>query len=246
MNTLPTIFVVESDRATCESIRKIADVLELRCEVYATGWEFLDAFDPHRPGCMVLEISIPGVNGLEIQQRLVEMGATLPMIFLTASASVSVAIHAMRMGAFHFLEKPPREHDLWLAIHEAIQIDQERRKAKSIQEATDAQIGTLSEKEFVVLGMLADCKSKGAMARELGVSIRAIDCYRTRVMRKLKTDSIAGLMRFALTMKNSSPRLLGKALLPSRHGNGLGVGVEEVVRGNGQPAQHPPQGPAGW
>ena len=245
MNTLPTIFVAEPDAATCESIRKVAGVLELRCEAYATGQEFLDAFDTHRPGCLVLEIRIPGVNGLQIQQTLVEMGATLPMIFLTASASVSIAVHAMRMGAFHFLEKPFHEHDLLSAVQEAIQVDQERRKARSSQEAMDARISVLSEKECAVLELLTECKSKQAMAEEMGVSIRTIEHHRTQLMRKLKTNSIAGLLRFALTLKHASARLPGKSLLASHDGNGFGNGngMFEFTPHNGHHAPQPLHGP---
>src|SRR5208337_4791016 len=99
------------------------------CEIYETGQEFLYAFDQHRSGCLVLEMCIPGVNGLQVQEKLADVGATLPIIFLTSSASVSIAVHAMRIGAFHVLEKPVREHDLWSGIQAAIQVDQERRKA---------------------------------------------------------------------------------------------------------------------
>ena len=146
------------------------------------------------------------------------------MIFLTASASISIAVHAMRMGAFHFLEKPFHEHDLWTAIQEAIQVDQERRKAGSLQEALEERIGMLSEKEFAVLELLAECKNKRVMAEELGVSVRTIEHHRTQLMRKLKTNSIAGLLRFALTVKRSSPCFLETALSLNEAGNGFGSG----------------------
>jgi FixJ family two-component response regulator len=243
----PTVFVVEPDPFTCESIKRIAGLLDLRYEAYAVGQEFLDAFDRERPGCLVLEIRIPGVNGLLIQQKLVAMGATLPLIFLTASPSVSIAIHAMRMGALHFLEKPFREHDLWSAIQEAVQIDQERRTARSSQESMDTLAGELSEKECLVLGLLADCKSKQAMAEELGVSIRTIEHHRTKLMRKLKTKSIAGLLRFALTLKHSNPEFLEKALPSSPdgsgNGNGFSAGKEAFIPHNGCNAPRGPQGP---
>ena len=243
MNTVPTIFVVEPDPATCESIKKIAGLLALGCETYASGQEFLDAFDRHQPGCLVLEIRIPGMNGLQIQQKLVEAGVTLPVIFLTGWASVSIAVHVMRSGALHFLEKPFHEHDLWAAIQEAIQIDQERRKARSVQEAMEARLSILTEKEFAVLELLTDCKSKQAMAEELGVSVRTIEHHRTQLMRKLKTNSIAGLLRFALTMQRSSPRFLEESSLPGRNGNafGNGVGTDHFSPHNDYEAQQSPQ-----
>ena len=175
--------------------------LELRCEAFATGQEFLEAFDRRRPGCLVLEIRIPGVSGLEIQQKLVDLRATLPLIFLTSSASISIAVHAMRMGAFDFLQKPFHEHDLWSTIQEAIQCDEECREAGAHREAIAAQLGLLSEKELAVLGLLAEGKSKCAMAEELGVAVRTVEHHRTQLMRKLKTNSVADLLHFALTVK---------------------------------------------
>ena len=217
MNAAPTIFVIEPDPDVCESIKRIAHVLELRCEAYASGRDFLNSFDPHRPGCLVSEIGIPGVDGLRIQQELTNNGAALPVIFLTASASVSIAVHVMRMGSLHLLEKPVHEHDLWLAIKEAIRVDHERRKASSLRATIDAQIGRLSEKEIAVLELLAECKSKLAMAREMGVSVRTIEHHLTQLMRKLKSDSIAGLLRFALTMQQQpGPRPVEMPLRSSR------------------------------
>jgi FixJ family two-component response regulator len=241
MNIKPTIFVAEPDPAICQSVKAVASLLELGCESFSTGQEFLDAFDRCRAGCLVLEIRIPGVNGLQIQQKLAEMGAVLPLIFLTSAASVSIAVHAMRMGAFHFLEKPFHEHDLWSAIQEAIQLDHERRKAATLREAIDERIGMLSEKEIVVLQLLADCKNKQAMAEELGVSVRTVEHHRTQLMRKLKTNSVAGLLHLALAMRQSSARFLEKAILHNQDGNGFGGGPKEIIPHNGH--AHQPEGP---
>ena len=165
------------------------------------------------------------------------MDATLPVIFLTASASVSIAVHAMRMGALHFLEKPFHEHDLWSAIQEAIHIDGERRRTKSVQETIDAGVSILTEKELAVLELLADCKNKQAMASDLGVSVRTIEHHRTQLMRKLKTNSIAGLLRFALNMRRSAANVLEKSHPSGQNGNGFGTGMEEFVPHNGYHAQ---------
>ena len=245
MNTLPTIFVAEPDAATCESIRKVAGVLELRCEAYATGQEFLDAFDTHRPGCLVLEIRIPGVNGLQIQQTLVEMGADAADDLSHGLGERFDRGPCDANGSVSLLEKPFHEHDLLSAVQEAIQVDQERRKARSSQEAMDARVSVLSEKECAVLELLTECKSKQAMAEEMGVSIRTIEHHRTQLMRKLKTNSIAGLLRFALTLKHASARLPGKSLLASHDGNGFGNGngMFEFTPHNGHHAQQPLHGP---
>ncbi len=102
MSTPPTVFVIEPDTAVRASICSVAGEMDLRCETYSSGQEFLNAFDLQRPGCLVLEIRIPGVNGLHIQQTLADLGADLPLIFLTTSASVSIAVLAMRAGRCTF------------------------------------------------------------------------------------------------------------------------------------------------
>ena len=248
----PTIFVADPDLATCESIKAIADAMECACRTYASGQEFLDAFDEDRPGCLVLEIRIPGGNGLQIQKQLAEKGASLPLIFLTAAASVSVAVHAMRMGAVHFLEKPLRERELWSAMQEAIQIDARRRKARALERHVVDRLSTLSEREFAVLKLLADCKSKLAMAQELNVSVRTIEHHRTQLMRKLRTNSVAGLLRFALAIDNSPIRFLEKSLLVNQEygtdgdGKRLDQGMDAVASPGSRPDQQSLSGLARW
>src|SRR5579862_6606564 len=120
MSNLPTLFVVDPDEAIQDSLRNLAGIMNLNCETYALGQDFLDAYDPSRSGCLILEIKVPGVNGLQIQQILAKRRATLPLIFLCNHSSVAIAVHAMRSGAFQFFEKPCRDDDLWRAVQEAI------------------------------------------------------------------------------------------------------------------------------
>jgi DNA-binding CsgD family transcriptional regulator len=147
------------------------------------------------------------------------------------------------MGAFHFLEKPFHEHDLWSAIQEAIQFDRENRKAAALQDTIDARISMLSEKEIAVLELLATCKNKHVMAEELGVSIRTIEHYRTQLMRKLKINSVVGLLHIALTAKRSSPHFLRDAVLLGHDGNGAGDVPKQFIGHNGYHALQQPQNP---
>ena len=147
--------------------------------------------------------ALPGINGLQIQQRLVEQGVTLPVLFLSEGPSVSIAVHTIRaQERMHFFEKPFRENDLWTAIQEAIQIDQEHREARLVQQQLDERIGSLTEKEVAVLEMIAAGRTKRAMALELGVSVRTIEHHRTQLMRKLDTATPAGLLRFAMSRRS--------------------------------------------
>ena len=178
MNSSPTIFVVDPDEAIQDSVRNLAGMMNLNCEAYALGQEFLDAHDPSRSGCLILEIKVPGVNGLQIQQILAMRRATLPLIFLCNQSSVAIAVHAMRSGAFQFFEKPCRDDDLWCAVQGAIQLDEQRRQARRREEEIEKGLAKLTDKERLVLEMIAEGKTKRAMAADLGVSVRTIEYYR--------------------------------------------------------------------
>jgi two-component system response regulator TtrR len=204
MSTQPTVFVVDPDGPTRDAVRNLVSSMELQCEAYDSGQEFLDRFDPSRPGCVVLEVRVPGIDGLQIQKALIERGAALPVVFLSARASVSIAVHAMRAGALHFFEKPFRDYDLWTAVQEAVQLDQERRSARLRQEEVEERLGVLTEKEHAVLEMISEGKTKKTMALELGVSVRTIEHHRTQLARKLQVHSLSGLLHFAMTLKNGN------------------------------------------
>jgi two-component system, LuxR family, response regulator FixJ len=235
MSSPPTVFVIDPDREVSASIAAVAAKMDLRSEVHANGEEFLAAFDRNQPGCVICEIRVPGANGLQIQQRLTEIHATQPVIFLTTAASVSIAVHAMRAGALHFLEKPFHEHDAWSAIQEAIQLDQRLRQTSSRHEEIQTKLKALSEKEFAVLELLAECKSKGAMAEDLGVSVRTIEHHRTQLMRKLRINSIPGLLHFALSAKPSTGCFNEKIPAPNHAGNGFAAhGVDFHFRNGNQ------------
>jgi two-component system response regulator FixJ len=202
MNRHPTVCLIDPDEAIRDSIKNLTNLMALDCLAFGSGQEFLDAFDPGRPGCLVMELRVPGVNGLQIQQWLRESGASLPVVFISAAPSVSLAVHAMRAGAVHFLEKPVRENDLWNVIQESIELDQQRRQAQGLQQELSDRIGTLTEKEQAVLELIADGLPKHAIAGELRVSVRTVEHHRTQLMRKLRTNSLAGLMQFAFSRRN--------------------------------------------
>lgn len=202
MNDEPTVFLVDADRRTRDAVRDLLDTMNLPHEEYTSGQAFLDAYDPSRAGCVVLEVRIPDVNGLEIQDRLAARGASIPLVFLSAEAPVSIAVRAMRGGAVHFVEKPFRAHELWDAIREATLLDAKRRRAAAEREALDRRLADLAPEERRVLELIAAGKSKQAMAAEAGVSIRTIEVRRSRLMSKLALTSPVELVVFALTACN--------------------------------------------
>ena len=208
INNEPTVFLVDADGPTRDAVRELVHTMNLPCEAYTSGQAFLDAYVPLRAGCVVLEVRIPDVNGLEIQQRLAAQGATIPVVFLSAQAAVSIAVRAMRGGAVHFLEKPFRDHELWDTIKEAILLDAKRRRAAAEREALEGQLADLTPGQWQVLEMIAQGKSKQTMASEAGVSVRTIELRRSRLMTKLGLGSLVELVSFALTACNGGSQAL--------------------------------------
>jgi FixJ family two-component response regulator len=219
MSRQPTVFLVDPDRPTGNAIMRLAGLMNLHYEAFETGQEFFAAFDPTRPGCVVMEIKVPGMNGLQIQERLRDLGSTLPVIFISSAPSVSIAVHAMRSGALHFLEKPVRENDLWNAIQEALQLDEQRRQVMLLKTEVDQLVGMLTEKEQAVLEMIADGLAKSAIACELGVTVRTVEHYRTQLMRKLQTNSLAELMQFASNRMRGNPISGGESCFSRLYGS---------------------------
>ena len=124
----PTVFIVDDDPAIRFAMQALMDSVNVPHEIYGSGDEFLEKFDDHRPGCLVLDIRMPGLGGLELQQELLDRGSTLPIIFITGHGDVPMAVEAMQKGAVDFIQKPFRDQDLLDRIREALMTDKERRE----------------------------------------------------------------------------------------------------------------------
>lgn len=198
MKTKPTVIVVDPDSATRDSVSSLARMMNLECEAYASGTKFLEDYDPDTAGCLVLEIRIPDLNGVQIQERLSREGSLLPIIFLTGQATVSIAVRAMRSGALHVIEKPFREHELWDAIEEAVKLNERQRHLARGRRDLEERLARLSAEEQALLTLVAQGEPKKATAAELGVSVRTVELRRSRLMRKLGFEAPIELMQFAL------------------------------------------------
>ena len=220
MNLPPTVFLVDPDGPTRDTIEKLTNLIGLHCKAFASGQEFLTAFDPTEGGCIVMGIRVPGINGLQIQQRLRESGAPMPIIFITAGQACRLRSTRCGPGLAIPRKAGPRKRSLD-AIHEAVQIDDQRRQVRLKQDEVNGPLRSLTEKEQAVLEMIADGLAKHVIATELGVSVRTVEHHRTQLMRKLQTNSLAGLMQFALSrrMANRSPAPAGpmKTMIAERN-----------------------------
>jgi FixJ family two-component response regulator len=204
MNNGETVFIVDSDNASREKVCQIVHGMNLKHEAYSSASEFLDRYDPQRPGCAILEVRIPDANGLQLQQQLAQQPQSVPVIFLSTHASVPVVVRAIQQGAVNFLVKPADEQELWDTILQALQIDRGRRTQLAERESIQTQLGQLSQKEYDVLVLLAQEKSTRTIARELQVSLRTVEFRRAKMLEKLDLKSPLQLFHFALRALNGS------------------------------------------
>jgi FixJ family two-component response regulator len=200
----PCFSVVDPDHATRLAVHRLVETMNLECRLFASGREFLESGAAERVGCAILEVRIPDINGLQIQDSLNTLRAPLAAVFLTGHATVSIAVRAMRNGAVHFLEKPFREHELWDTIQLALAVARQRRAALRQRELRERRLAVLTDKERSVLERMAHGRSNLAIARELDVCVRTVELRRRQLMKKLGLKSVVELVRFAATVNGKS------------------------------------------
>lgn len=169
-------------------------------EIYHSANDFLEGHGNDRAGCLVLDIRMPGLGGLELQEKLNEMGSTLPIIFITGHGDVPMAVEAMQKGAVDFIQKPFRDQELLERISEALKTDQKRRSARDQKAAVVEHLGKLTKREREVMDLVVTGKPNKVIAYELGVSQRTVEIHRARVMEKMQARSLADLVRMHLAI----------------------------------------------
>jgi two-component system, LuxR family, response regulator FixJ len=200
-----TVFIVDDDEAIRSSLKLLLKTLGLPAIAYGSAQEFLAAFDPQRPGCLVLDIRMPGMSGLELQQALNARGALLPVIFITGHGDVPMAVEAMREGAMDFLQKPFRDQDLIDRINKALERDRSGRELLSNRARLQARIAALSPREQQVLAEITQGKINKVIAAELDLSQRTVEIHRSRIMEKMGANSLAHLVRMVIDAGTELP-----------------------------------------
>jgi two-component system response regulator FixJ len=196
----PTVFIVDDDDGVRSSIRLLLKSIGLAATPMASAQEFLAAFDPAQPGCLVLDIRMPAMSGMELQQQLNLRGATIPVIFITGHGDVPMAVEAMQHGAFDFLQKPFRDQDLLDRIQRAIAKDAELRKSLGEHARIRERLDELTPREREVLDLMTRGLQNKVIAQDLGVSPRTVEIHRARVMEKMEAQSVAELVRMMLDL----------------------------------------------
>jgi len=190
----PLVYLVDDDEAIRDSLGLLLRSVGLECEVYGSALDFLGAYDPRRHSCLVADIRMPGLSGLELQQRLNEQRAEVPVIFITGHGDVPMAVNAMKSGASDFIQKPFRDQDLIDRIHKALAKDSERRASRALDDGIRERLATLTPRETEVMRRVVRGQANKVIALDLGVSQRTVELHRARVMRKLKMRSLAELV----------------------------------------------------
>jgi FixJ family two-component response regulator len=200
----PTVFIVDDDEAVRGSLRLLIKSLGLAPTVLGSAREFLDKYDPAQPGCLVLDVRMPEMSGLELQEQLNRQGAVIPVIFITGHGDVSMAVEAMQAGAFDFLQKPFRDQDLIDRIQRALEKDRASRAVLNERNLIRQRLESLTPREREVLEMVSSGKPNKIMAADLGVSQRTVEIHRARVMEKMGAASLAQLVRMVMNLAEDS------------------------------------------
>jgi two-component system response regulator FixJ len=200
----PTVFVVDDDPAVRDSLRWLLQSVGLPVKTHATAEEFLASYDPSAPGCLVLDLRMPGMGGLNLQEELAARRMTLPVIMITGHAEVPAAVRAMKTGAIDFIEKPFSDELLLDRIRRAIQADLQAREAQAQHAEVARRYGLLTPRERQVMACVVAGKANKVIAAELGLSVKTVEVHRANVMHKMAVDSIAELVRLALLISPDS------------------------------------------
>ncbi len=195
-----TVYVVDDDPASRSLIAGLLEAIFPRVQAFASASEFLASHVDDQPGCLVLDVAMPGMSGLELQKTLVERNVQLPIVFLTGHANVQMAVGAMQAGAVNFLEKPFREQDLWESVRHAFELDRRRRKERIGRTDGEQRVSRLTSGEREVLALILEGMFNKEIATQLNLSIRTVEDRRARLMRKLGVASVVELVQLTMPL----------------------------------------------
>ncbi len=191
------VYVVDDDEAVRDSLSVLLRSVGYQAQTFESAVEFLEGFDADQHGCLVADIRMPGMSGLDLQAALNKDGFELPIIFITGHGDVPMAVDAMKSGALDFIQKPFRDQDLLDRINQALQADSERRQSCEERSVVRARLAALTPREREVMDRVVKGQANKVIALDLGVSQRTVEIHRARVMQKMHARSLAELVTLA-------------------------------------------------
>jgi RNA polymerase sigma factor (sigma-70 family) len=198
-----TVFVVDDDRAMRDSLRWLIESIGMRVLAYESATDFLREYDPERPGCLILDVRMPGMSGLELHERLKRYEMTVPVIFITGHGDVPMAVRAMKAGAVDFISKPFHDQTLLDRVQQAVERDRQNRLKRAERLEIYARWTKLTPREREVMEMVIAGHSNKSIASRLGVSSKTVEAHRAKFMEKMRANSLPDLMRLTLTAEIS-------------------------------------------
>lgn len=199
----PRVYIVEDDEAVRESLQLMLESVGYKTKAYTNANAFLDEHHSDLAGCLVLDIRMPGMNGMELQRKLNERNSMLPVIFVTGHGDVPMAVEAMQQGALDFVQKPYREQELLEKIERAFEMDKANRESLQARQKISANLQNLTPRELDVLRLMVEGKANKVIAIDLDISQRTVEIHRARVMEKLEANSLAHLVRMVMAVDPS-------------------------------------------
>jgi two-component system, LuxR family, response regulator FixJ len=202
--TTPTVYIVDDDPGVRDAVALLLRSVGINARTFPSATDFLQTFDPTAPGCLVLDLRMPGMSGRELQKRLLVTGSRLPIIFVTAHGDVPTAVDAVKDGAVDFIQKPFSDQKLLDMIHEALELDRRLRQEQQERTEVQARAATLTPREREVMVLVASGKLNKTVARELGISQRTVEIHRARVMEKMQARSVPDLVQMVMKLQEPS------------------------------------------
>ena len=207
MSPEATVFVVDDDAAVRDSLRWLMDSVGLRVAEFASGEAFLAAISAQDPGCVVLDLRMPKLGGLEVHQRLRQRGIELPVIVISGHGDVAVAVRALKSGVVDFIEKPFNDQELLDCVQQAMRRDSDQRQQQRRREELMAHYLTLTPRELDVLRLVVEGRANKAISADLGISLKTVETHRARVMEKMAAGSVSELVRMTLIIESKGKPL---------------------------------------
>lgn len=202
----PIVYVVDDDRNVRQSIAFLLGVIDVEVRLYSRSEEFLDSYQPGIPGCLLLDVRMPGMSGLDLQETMRQKEIDLPVVFISGHGDIPMVVRTMQKGALDFLQKPFNDQRLLDLVQEGIEIDRARRSARREEIIAGARFELLTPRERNTLELILQGLTNKEMAHALGISPKTIETHRARIMEKMQVDSLAGLMRAWQTIERAQAR----------------------------------------